>query len=171
MTKYREILRLESQGLSSRDIAASCGVSRNTVSKVLYAARQNNLFWPLEPTVTDTILEKKLFPKEKTATSKRLPNYDYIRKELARNGVTKKLLWMEYLEECRMTGDDPLMYSQFCYYIQEDEQKRRATMHIPRKPGEQAEVDWAGDPAYIIDPDTGEMIEAWLFVGVMSYSQ
>ena len=46
------------------------------------------------------------------------------------------------------------MYSQFCYYIQQDEQKRRATMHINRKAGEQVEVDWAGDPARIIDPDT-----------------
>lgn len=43
-------------------------------------------------------------------------------------------------------------------------------MHIPRKPGEQVEVDWAGDPAHIIDPDTGEITEAWIFVGVMSYS-
>ena len=52
------------------------------------------------------------------------------------------------------------MYSQFCYYIQKDEEKRRATMHIPRKPGEQIEVDWAGDPAHIIDPDTGEITDA-----------
>ena len=52
------------------------------------------------------------------------------------------------------------MYSQFCYHIQQDEQKRRATMHINRKPGEQVEVDWAGDPATIIDPDTGEIIKA-----------
>ena len=63
------------------------------------------------------------------------------------------------------------MYSQFCYHIQQDEQKRHATMHIGRKPGEQIEVDWAGDPAHIIDPDTGEIIPAWLFVGVMTYSQ
>ena len=35
-----------------------------------------------------------------------------------------------------------VVYSQFCYYIQKDEEKRRATMHIPRKPGEQIEVDW-----------------------------
>lgn len=34
-------------------------------------------------------------------------------------------------------------------------------MHIPRNPGEQIEVDWAGDPAHIIDPDTGEIIDAW----------
>ena len=51
-----------------------------------------------------------------------------------------------------MSSEEPLMYSQFCYYIQKDEEKRRATMHIPRKPGEQIEVDWAGDPAHIIDP-------------------
>ena len=32
-------------------------------------------------------------------------------------------------------------------------------MHIPRKPGEQIEVDWAGDPTRLIDPDTGEITE------------
>ena len=63
------------------------------------------------------------------------------------------------------------MYSQFCYYIQQDEERHRATMHIPRKPGEQVEVDWAGDPAYIVDPDTGEATKAYIFVGVLSYSQ
>ena len=63
------------------------------------------------------------------------------------------------MEDCRANGEEPLMYSQFCYHIQQDEQKHRATMHINRKPGEQVEVDWAGDPATIIDPDTGEIIE------------
>ncbi len=100
-----------------------------------------------------------------------MPDYEYIRKELLRNGVNKKLLWTEYLEDCRLNGDNPLMYSQFCYYIQQDEQKRRATMHIDRKPGEQIEADWAGDPAYITDPDTGEIISAYIFVGVLTYSQ
>lgn len=100
-----------------------------------------------------------------------MPDYDYIRRELLRNGVNKKLLWVEYCEECRMNNEEPLMYSQFCYYIQKNEEKRRATMHIPRKPGEQIEVDWAGDPAQLIDPDTGEITEAWIFVGVLTYSQ
>ena len=100
-----------------------------------------------------------------------MPDYDYIHKELLRNGVSKKLLWTEYMEDCRANGEEPLMYSQFCYYIQQDEQKLRATMHINRKPGEQIEVDWAGDPAQITDPDTGEIIPAFLFVGVMTYSQ
>ena len=171
MTKYREILRLKSLGFSERNIASSCSVSRNTVAKVTKRAAELNLKWPLDADMTDHALETLMFPKEKSATAKRMPDFDYIRKELLRNGVNKKLLWVEYCEECRTSGDEPLMYSQFCHYIQKDEEKRRATMHIPRKPGEQIEVDWAGDPALIIDPDTGETTKAWIFVGVLTYSQ
>lgn len=173
MTKYREIIRLSGLGLSQTNIALSCNASKTTVNKVLKAAREQNLLWPLDSKLTDPVLGKLLFPdsKAKPTTSKRMPDYEHISKELLRNGVNKKLLWTEYLEECRLSGDEPLMYSQFCYYIQQDEQKRRATMHINRKPAEQVEVDWAGDPAHIIDPDTGEILDAHIFVGVMTYSQ
>lgn len=56
-----------------------------------------------------------------------------------------------------MSGDEPLMYSQFYYHIQNDEEKCRVAMHIPRNPGEQIEVDWTGNPAHIIDPNTDEI--------------
>lgn len=172
MTKYREILRLTALGLSQRNIVQSIGVSQKTVVKVQKRAREMHLSWPLDENLTDAALETLMFPKEsKVSKQKRMPDFNYIQKELLRNGVNKKLLWTEYLEECRQSSDEPLMYSQFCYYIQQDEQKRRATMHINRKPGEQIEVDWAGDPEQITDPDTGEIIPAFLFVGVMTYSQ
>ena len=172
MTKHREILRLSSMGLSQAAIAASCGVSKKSVSKTLKAAREKAVSWPLDKSYTDETLDRLLFPKAaQPVTPRKMPDFAYIRRELQRNGVNKKLLWTEYLEECRLSGETPLMYSQFCYYIQQDEQKRRATMHIDRKPGEQVEVDWAGDPAYIIDPDTGEATKAFVFVGVLSYSQ
>ena len=173
MTKYREILRLSNLGLSQQNIADSCGVSKKTVNRVLKKAKELNISWPLEANDTDEVLAEKLFPSvsKTVASNKRMPDFAYIRKELLRNGVSKKLLWTEYMEDCRANGDEPLMYSQFCYHIQQDEQKHRATMHINRKPGEQVEVDWAGDPAIIIDPDTGEIIRAYIFVGVMTYSQ
>ena len=172
MTKYREILRLKSLGLSQQNIAHSCNVSKKTVNKVLKRAKELNISWPLNASETDATLAELFFPKKKKSISlKRQPDYDYIRKELLKNGVSKKLLWNEYLEECQQSGDSPLMYSQFCHYIYQDEQKRRATMHINRKPGEQVEVDWAGDTASIIDPDTGEITDAHIFVGVMTYSQ
>ena len=37
-------------------------------------------------------------------------------------------------------------------------------MHTVRKPGEQIEVDWAGDPIYIADPNTGEATKINLFI-------
>lgn len=172
MTKYREILRLSALGLSLRNIEKSLNVSRKTIIKIQKRAGELSLRWPLDDKYTDAELQRVMFPKNAPSMhTKRMPDYDYIRKELLRNGVNKKLLWTEYLEDCKLTGDDPLMYSQFCYHIQQDEQKRRATMHLPRKPGEQIEVDWAGDPAKIIDPYTGEIICARIFVGVMTYSQ
>lgn len=172
MTKYREILRLSALGLSLRNIEKSLHVSQHTIMKVQRRAKELSIVWPLDETFTDEVLEQQMFPKSTAAKStKRMPDYDYVRKELLRNGVNKKLLWTEYLEECQRNGDDALMYSQFCYYIQQNEQKHRATMHIPRKPGQQIEVDWAGDPAEIIDPYTGEISSAWIFVGVMTYSQ
>lgn len=172
MTKYREILRLSALGLSLRNIEKSLHVSQHTIMKVQRRAKELSIVWPLDETFTDEVLEQQMFPKStESKSTKRMPDYDYVRKELLRNGVNKKLLWTEYLEECQRNGDDALMYSQFCYYIQQNEQKRRATMHIPRKPGQQIEVDWAGDPAEIIDPYTGEITSAWIFVGVMTYSQ
>ena len=171
--KYGEILRLASIGFSRRNIALSVPCSRNTVAKTLNRATELNIGWPLPKGMTEAELGKRLFDQDEKLpkTSRRMPNFEYIRKELLKNGVNKKLLWTEYLEECRQCGEEALMYSQFCYYIQQDEQKRRATAHIPHKPGEQIEVDWAGDPAYVIDPNTGEAVEAHVFVGVLTYSQ
>ncbi|WP_330641918.1 hypothetical protein [Cuneatibacter sp. NSJ-177] len=120
MTKYREIIRLSGLGLSQANIALSCNASKTTVNKVLKAAREQNLLWPLDPKLTDPVLGKLLFPDSKTkpATAKRMPDYEHIRRELLRNGVNKKLLWTESFEECRLSGDEPLMCSQFCFYIQ-----------------------------------------------------
>ena len=43
-------------------------------------------------------------------------------------------------------------------------------MHINRKPGELLEVDWAGQTASVVDADTGEMSEAYVFVAALPYS-
>ena len=52
--------------------------------------------------MTDTELQRLMFSKEsKVSAKKRMPDYDYIRKELLRNGVSKKLLWTEYISEHR----------------------------------------------------------------------
>ena len=64
MTKYREILRLNSLDFSERSIAASAGMSRNTISKVLKCAKELDISWPLDHDMTDSVLEEMLFPKD-----------------------------------------------------------------------------------------------------------
>lgn len=171
MTKYREILRLASLGINQTGIASSCGCARKTVRNVLNRAKELDITWPLKADTTDADLEKLLFPdKYVPAVERRYPDYEYIDKEMMRNGVTLKLLWNEYCEECRQANELPLMYSQFCFHYQKHREKNRATMHIPRKPGEQIEVDWAGDTAKVIDSSTGEILPCYLFIGVLNYS-
>ena len=43
-------------------------------------------------------------------------------------------------------------------------------MHLEHKPGENLQVDWAGQTAGITDTDTGERLPAYLFVAVLPYS-
>lgn len=171
MTKYREILRLYSLGISQRDIAASCSCSRKTIIKVLKRARELNIFWPLSAENTDGELDKLFFPKSEVTSIRRNPDLEHIHREMAKSGVSLKLLWSEYIEECRMKHELPLMYSQFCYHYQKFAETKRASMHIPRRPGEQVEVDWAGQTASIVDRDTGEIVPAYVFVAALSYSQ
>ena len=87
MTKYREILRLTALGLSLRDIEKSLKVSRKTVVKVQKRADELSLSWPLDESLTDAELEQRMFPKDLSPKStKRMPDFDYIRKELLKNG-------------------------------------------------------------------------------------
>lgn len=57
MTKYKEILRLHSQGISGRGIASSLKCSRNTVSKVIKLAKEHGLEWPFDSSISDANLE------------------------------------------------------------------------------------------------------------------
>jgi transposase len=171
MTNYREILRLHAQGISGRSIAVSCSCSRNTVSKVLKRAEEINVGWPLDASTTNGELHKLFFPDVKSPNSRRQPDCEYIHKELAKSGVTLSLLWDEYCGQCQQNNEIPLMYTQFCNYYRKYAHTTKATMHIHRKPGERIEVDWAGQTAAIIDNITGEIIPAYVFVGVLSSSQ
>jgi transposase len=172
MTAYREILRLHSRGISQRSIAISCQCSRNTVKRILARAKEMSFAWPLQTDLTNGELEKMLFPDPANPTSSRkLPDLEYINRELAKFGVTLRLLWTKYCTACRLGNEQPLMYSQFCYHYQQYAEKKWATMYIQRKPGEQIEVDWAGQTAAIISNETGEVIPAYIFVAAFSYSQ
>ena len=170
MITYHEILRLAAQGHSKSDIHASTGHSRVTIDKVLARAYEVGDLDALTEK-NDAELQAILFPSEVTGPTKWLPNFDVLRKELLRPGVTKRLLWHEYKRDAEAQGYPAFSYSQFCYYFSQEEDKHRASMHINRKPGEQLEVDWSGDKITFCDGVSGKKMQAHIFVAVLSYSQ
>lgn len=99
-----------------------------------------------------------------------MPDYDWVHRELAKPGVTLQLLWFEYCDRCRDGGETAYQLTQFKKYYREYAAQTKATMHLNRKPGELMEVDWAGQTAAIIDDETGEVIDTYVFVAVLPYS-
>jgi transposase len=130
------------------------------------------LEWPLPLELTDPELEKMLYP-EKSGGSRaaKTPDLEKIHKELTRPGVTMTLLWDEYCNTCSDAGEIPYQYSQFCKLYRKYAVVSKATMHINRKPGEQMEVDWAGQTAFLRDKTTGGSIPVYIFVAVLPFSQ
>lgn len=170
MTNYREILRLDSLGLNKTQIAEACGCSRTTVIQTLRLAKEKGLEHPLPESMSDKQLADLLFP---TATGKpvfQMPDYEYVHRELQKNGVTLNLLWLEYCDVCRSAGEIPYQSTQFNKYYNDFLVKKNAAMHLNHKPGEIMQVDWAGDTATITDTDTGEAIPAYVFVATLPFS-
>ena len=171
MAEFREILRLNSLGLSGRSIAGSVSCSRNTVAEVLARTKKMGLEWPLPLSITDDELKKMLFPEKEKVASVRIPDCEYIHRELSKPGVTLTLLWDEYCRQCKGSGEIPYQYSQYCKFYNKYAIISKATMHINRKPGERMEVDWAGQTASITDSVTRNGIPAYIFVAVLPASQ
>ena len=73
MTKYREILRLTALGLTQRDIVNSCDVSQKTVVRVQARARELNLSWPLDASMTDQVIGSLMYPDSMSSGSIKNP--------------------------------------------------------------------------------------------------
>src|SRR6056297_2355255 len=91
MRQIREVLRQKwALGLSNRQIATGCGLSRPTVAEYLRRAEQAGLSWPLPEGLDDGGLEAKLFsaPVASGAEQRALPDWPWVHRELKRKGVT-----------------------------------------------------------------------------------
>ena len=170
MTNYKEIIRLHSLGLNKTRIAESCGCARSTVITALHKAEENGLFWNAVKNLSSEEVARKLYPATSMGQQYSMPDYEWVHKEMQKSGVTLSLLWVEYCERCRQNGELPYKSTQFNKYYADYVHKTKATMHLEHKPGENLQVDWAGQTAGITDTDTGDRLPAYLFVAVLPYS-
>lgn len=169
MRKISEILRLRAAGMAERPIAASVGVASSTVHEYLARAQAAGVGWPLAEGVDEAALEALLFPPPtaELAARRPVPEWRDVHRDLKRGRhVTLQLLWLEW----RQDHPDGWGYSQFCQHYKDWLGGQDVVMRLTYAAGERMFVDFSGDKAPYVDADTGEIVEAEVFVAVLGCS-
>lgn len=170
MRKVREILRLSSLGLSSREIALRTGVVAATVRNTVKRAKACGLSWPLKDDQNDAWLEQTLYKFTGGKQGHRRhpePDWALVHRELKRKHVTLSIVWEEYIAQ----HPDGYRYSRFCELYQSYAGALPLTMRQTHVGGEKLFVDYAGDKVpVIIDRLSAQIRPAHIFVAVMGAS-
>lgn len=99
-----------------------------------------------------------------------MPDCEYFAAEAVKYKLTYSLMYDEYYDSCIAAGTLPYKLTQFKKYLGEYIKKQEFSEVMVHHPGDEMEVDWVGDKAFWIDPDTGEIQYGWMFVGCLSFS-
>jgi transposase len=169
MRQLRQMLRLARDGVSAREIGRTLGVARSTVQDNLKRAEAAGLTWPLGPEITDAVLEQRLFTRAgvRPGLRRRIePDWASLAREAKRPGVNLMVLWEEY----RDVRPDGYGYSRFCDLFREFERRLSPVMRQHHAAGDKVFVDYSGKKAPIVDPATGVVREAEIFVAVLGAS-
>jgi len=169
MRKISEVLRLKAAGLSVREIARSTGAGRTTVYEYMVRADSAGIAWPLPEDMGEDELEAALFPPLTAELAERrpVPDWRQVHRELHRGRhVTMRLLWLEW----RQDHPDGWGYTQYCVHYRAWLGTQDVVMRLSWPAGARAFVDYTGDKVPVIDPGTGEVAPAEVFVAVLGCS-
>src|SRR6266487_4355609 len=144
MRKLKEVLRLDSLGLSQHQIARSCSISQSTVHEYVSAAEVAGVKWPLPENWDDQQIEQKLFPQRPTPGKWRKhlePDWTQIHQELQTH---KDLTLQQVWQEVRESNPEGYAYSRFCDLYRRWLKKLDLVLRQEHRAGEKLFVDYAG---------------------------
>lgn len=172
MSQIKQLLQLQAHKQSIRFIARSLSLSRNTVKNYLLKAAAF-------PVSIDDLLElsdpalEAMFHAGSPAYKEDKKRYDYFKAridyyllELRKPGVTRHLLWQEYIS----TQVEGFRYTQFCFHLKQQSKASNPSMILTHVAGEKLFVDFAGTKLSYVDMNTGDTIECQVFVACLPYS-
>lgn len=168
MEQLKQVLTLYRDGQSIKGIVRLTGLSRNTVRAYLARIAEDDCNAAKQ---TDKELAG-IFYNQDTAAYKSdryqclIRHFEGCDRELSRPGVTRQLLWREYMEQ----RPDGYAYSQYCYHLQLFLGKKDVVMHLDYKAAEQTMIDFAGKKYHYLDEETGELVPCEVFVATLPYS-
>ena len=173
MSKIKEVLRLKYLNqLSNRQIQTMTGVSRNSVANYV------KCFIELSAELEDVLalnerdLEELFHPNTPTPTTKQTalelihPDWNYVREELTKKGMTRALLY----EEFKSVQPDLYSYSQFNRYYNKYIKSINPSMRQVHYSGDKLFIDYSGLTMPIVNQKTGEISKAQIFVCVLGAS-
>ena len=171
MSKVRKVLQLHFKGESKSFISKYLSLSRNTVKKYIFLSQMLRLDQSAINKKSDAELEK-IFSKDNEASippklQTLFDFFPYMERELKKTGVTRQLLWEEYIKKY----PDGYRISQFKEYFTRWSKKVNPVMHMNHKAGDKLFIDYAGKTLEIIDKESGEIKEVQFFVAILGASQ
>lgn len=160
------------RGYSGRSIERETGINRRTIAGYLSRFKDSGLSYSELLLFDDSELEVYL-NADKAPRDQKDPRrselaalFPYMLTELRKVGVTRQLLWQEYIRDY----PDGFQYSRFCELLQEHIRSQGATMHFEHEPGKMLQVDFAGDMLHYVDTGSGELVACPVFVAVLPFS-
>jgi len=168
MRAVREILRQRCEfHRSLRDISRSLGVSYGAVQELVRRAEAHGLTWPFPDEADDDMLEALLYKRADVSPSRPLPDMGAVERELkSHKGMTLMLAWQEY----KAVHPGGYQYSQFCKHYREWKKGQDPVMRQHHRAGAEALLDFAGVTVPHVNPRTGEVFEAHIFVACLPAS-
>lgn len=168
MRKIHEVLRLHFEAqLSLRAIGRCLRISPVTASNYLDRFERAGLTWPLDEPIDEAELERCLFPVVAHTTERPVPNWAEVHRELKRSkAVTLRLLWIEY----KALHADGFQYTWFCDHYRTWRKRVDVVMRQTHRAGEKLFVDYADQTVSVVDPSTGQVRQAQIFVATLGAS-
>lgn len=161
-----------SSTLSNRHIADIYKISPTTVAKLRLKLQQSGKTWEELALLSDHDFKIQLgiFRQYRKENPLFHPDYSMIYKEMQTRDMTLKLLYSEYLDEMQSNANQAISYSTFAHTYHIWLKKQRISMRQVHRSGEKMFVDFCGKTMPVIDPKTGEISKAQIFVGVLGAS-
>jgi len=168
MRSIKEIINLYQRDVSVRKISRSLSLPRSTIADYMRRYKASGIGITELQDLDDESVYKILFPRKRKVirSKKAIPDFVYVHQELKRKGVTRMLLWEEYREQ----NPDGYGYTQFCELYKQWNTKVTVSMRQIHKAGEKMFVDYSGLTMDIIDPSTGAIEKAEIFVACLGAS-
>lgn len=169
MEQLKQILQLRKDGIGIREMARRTGVSRNSVRKylsLLASASGDVLQESGNKTLADKAYGNDSVAHDASRLQQLIDHFSHTQGELSKTGVTRQLLWQEYLQQ----HPDGYAYSHYCYHLAQYLKNRDLSMHLEYQAADMIMIDFAGKKQYYVDTDTAEQIACEVFVAILPYS-